>query len=533
MKLQTMNSIRAPRHLQVLAGPSPRLARQLAARRKGVALVYATLGLAAFLGATALVVDMGSLYTRRAQAQRAADAAALAGAWDLKKDADGTAAMATAKSYAALNGYQAPAATVDVSIASSAGGASNNRVVVNVQKRERLFFLPAVLVLIGAGNQDSSLVGAHATAETQFASEIVKLRVGDAADYGSARGVANPSVFGPDSRYEYGDAFSPNTIDGTIANPGRGSDTLAGSSFGGYEYHLNIPQNYIALNGSSEVQLELFDPDCFVTTANQSNSLLDWDELHVGNNATNLPTVTLYQLFSPKGVKIAEATYGGDPNDPKDVDANLKWTTPDGFIFDISNPNNGVGEYVIKVKALSGVSENGFQFRAGPKRDDPASLRTASDADTTAWVRDYDRGGRVNGATGNGTDFTAAGKTPFNFTTNGTVTVALGEVPGLPLNSVINIDKFDTDVGAKSIGYFYLKKDGTRVDIARPGTLSSDGTWQLDSLTVGDANSDVPSYPPDGAVWYATYAAGAYDTSTWKMDYSGTKRENPQVRLID
>lgn len=47
--------------------------RAAAARRSGIAFIYVALGLTVFLGVAAIVVDVGYAYTRRGEAQKAAD----------------------------------------------------------------------------------------------------------------------------------------------------------------------------------------------------------------------------------------------------------------------------------------------------------------------------------------------------------------------------------------------------------------------------------------------------------------------------
>ncbi len=490
------------------------------ARRRGVALIYTALGLAGFMGITALVVDMGSLYTRRAQAQRAADAAALAGAYDLQNP---STAEATAIQYAKLNGYDtAKGATVTPRTYASSDSLVKNRIEVVVQRREPLYFLPAMAALFGE-NKTTSVVGARATAEAVFATNPIKLDVLGGAEYGSASGFANPSVFGPNSLYEYGDAYSPlfKQFDNVDPNTGFENDP-AGTNFPGYEYRLDIAPDYVARNGSSQVQLEIFDPDCYVVDS--SNSLADWDEIHVANQGTLSPTVTKYTLLRPERYPgepqssrlIAEATYGADE---ASQDGNLKWTTPNGFTFDINDPNNGPGSYSLIVKALSGSSENGFQLRAGPPH---SGLRT--EADFPTWKQQYNAGGA-----GNGTSFSALGKSVFNFTRSGQITVSLGYVPSSAES--LFIDKFDTDIGATSVNYSYKTADGASYG-PFPGTLSNNGQWNNPPDRI-----DLPaSYASQGgATWYATYNAAAYDTSTWKIKYSTRTSTNtdPSVRLVD
>ena len=506
---------------------SPRLP---ASRRRGIAMIYTALGLAGFMGITALVVDMGSLYTHRAQAQRAADAAALAGAYDLANPAT---ASTTALQYAKLNGYDtAKGATVTPRMFATSDSSVVNRIEVTVQRREPLYFLPAMAALFGE-NKTTSLVGARATAETVFASDPLDVETLGGAEYGSASGFANPSVFGPDSRYEYGDAYSPLYRQPNSTDPNVGfSGDPAGANFPGYEYKLNISPNYVTLNGTSKVQLEIYDPDCYVT--NPVDSLADWDEIHVASQGENLaPTVTKYTLLRPKKYAtepqsdrvIAEATYGvGEAG----IESNLKWTTPEGFAFNLDDPGSGFDptsnkptSYSLIVKAISGASENGFQLRAGPPHD---GLRTESEFPT--WKKDYNRDGA-----GNGTSFGAVGKTAFNFTKSGQVKIALGNVPENATE--LFIDKFDTDVGATSVTYSYETADGQSHG-NYPGVLSKNGEWNNPPDRIEIPSEYASQAGKSGATWFATYNAAAYDTSTWKISYStGGPGTDPNVRLVD
>ncbi len=72
--------------------------------QRGAAMPFVALTTVAILGMTALAVDAGMLFTARGEAQRAADAAALAGAGSLiSAPANATRAHATAKQYGEQN----------------------------------------------------------------------------------------------------------------------------------------------------------------------------------------------------------------------------------------------------------------------------------------------------------------------------------------------------------------------------------------------------------------------------------------------
>jgi hypothetical protein len=80
-----------------------RAARRLRNRR-GAVLVMAAASMAAILGAVALAVDVGLLYTARGEAQKAADAAALAGAGSfIQTPGDGQAAADLAENVGEIN----------------------------------------------------------------------------------------------------------------------------------------------------------------------------------------------------------------------------------------------------------------------------------------------------------------------------------------------------------------------------------------------------------------------------------------------
>jgi hypothetical protein len=71
---------------------------------RGQVLAVAALAMTVFLGMLALSIDLGMVYTARTESQRAADAAALAGAGKLvQRPGDVAAARAEAKHFASLN----------------------------------------------------------------------------------------------------------------------------------------------------------------------------------------------------------------------------------------------------------------------------------------------------------------------------------------------------------------------------------------------------------------------------------------------
>ena len=104
------------RKILEVAGPERRMTSRSPRRlqnESGMTLAFVAILLVILLGLTALAVDLGMLMGARAEAQRVADAAALAGAGVLSGAADDEAvARSTAIQYAALNDIRKVAAEV-------------------------------------------------------------------------------------------------------------------------------------------------------------------------------------------------------------------------------------------------------------------------------------------------------------------------------------------------------------------------------------------------------------------------------------
>jgi len=88
---------------------------------RGQFLILFVLALAVLLGFVALTIDVGLAFQERRNAQNGADAAALAGAEDLRDGKGAAAAAATARSYLAAHGYQSPDDTVTINVPPTSG----------------------------------------------------------------------------------------------------------------------------------------------------------------------------------------------------------------------------------------------------------------------------------------------------------------------------------------------------------------------------------------------------------------------------
>lgn len=191
------------------------------------------------IGVLGIVIDLGNLYTKRAQAQRAADSAAIAGAME---KANGSVDGA-AREYAKFNGYEdgVNGATVRV-VNNSTSSTSDVRVI--VARAEPVYFVPILEGFLKATGQSavaaqfSRIVSAEGTATRR-----VSLPLGLGGIYGvadPARSPVNNSVFGPDANYNFGDAYSPEFLqDGETRNP------LYDKNAGVGEYTMNISTSYL------------------------------------------------------------------------------------------------------------------------------------------------------------------------------------------------------------------------------------------------------------------------------------------------
>ncbi len=467
-----------------------RLARR--ARRRGVSMYMFVLAFPMMIGVLGIVIDLGNLYSKRAQAQRAADAAAIAGAME---DPDTGDIVGKAKEYAKLNGYDDGINGANVQVTTNFGtNSSDVRVVVS--RDEPVFFAPILEgLLLASGQSETAAQFSRAVGAAGTATRTVTLPLGLGGIYGvadPARSPVNNSVFGPDSNYNFGDAYSPEFLqDGETVNP------LYEKNAGVGEYTINITEDYLSKH--SDVALQIYDPDCY-------DGRNGYDEIRDRNTKIKRApkggreTVTQYALFDEDDNLIAKSVYG------KDQQADGKWITPAGFTF---SPTKA-GKYKLKVSTLEGASENGFQLRAGPSEG-------AAKTDTE-WNDTY---GDKNGTAPNdvAVPIDADDHLQLNFTQDGTVKFRLGYVDEEQAGKTITVSKFDVDVGSSNITYTCDTLPGQTFS----GTLPSpgDGVWSKDNIQVPSGYT--------GGNWYAEYTAGRGDSSTWTL--SGQGRGKSKVRL--
>lgn len=450
--------------------------RHRQARRRGSVLVYVGLGIFVFIGTAALSVDMGNLYQRKAKSQIAADAAALAGAYELANFRDSNA-VRSARNLARDNGYDR--AEPDISVITSNPGPNQFRV--QVGRNEPLFFGR----IFGLTRRR---VSSTATAEYQTLSPLGSPP--GSGLYGLPDGPTNLSVFGPLARYDYGDFRSPQFLLNGQPNP-----DYTGK---GYNFTVTVPSSY------TDTVVEIFDPDCHNNGGRYVQAGVRIDELRKPYNqnqgdaiVSSDITTTQYTLYwdrngrgNPADLQLIDQKSYGD-----DVTTDMQWAP--AFTFNRSNYPGG--NFLLNVTTISGASENAFVLRARP-------AGVAFDPQ-------------------NGTSVTGDGFLPMNFNNSGLTTFELGNVPIGAAGKQLSIRKFDTDVGSLDVDYTYVAPDGT-VSAPIRGQLSTNGTFYTDVISLP------LSYP--GGNWRATYQAGANDTSVWQMSYTGGTGGKPGgIKLVE
>jgi len=454
-------------------------------RERGSAMVWVAVLLIASIAMASLVIDVGFIQRERACLQRACDAAALAGAKQLPND---QVALLKARDFAMLNGYTHGQDGVTVTGLRNPDGMHSGWYQVEITTPIDYFLAP----IMGYYNGQLSM-----TATASYTSPLPLYISGSSSEYGT-NGIMNLSCFGPYAPYSYGDAYSVQWLNDGSDNPYYDDN--------GYDFMLEVANDYFAKNGTNQICVQIFDPDTWNVGNAPNANAYGVDEIRYapggGHPQPSSPyTTTRFQLFEPDStpadfdddVMISEATW-----EPGDTWSDMQWVTPTGWEFSLAT--HGYGKYRINVQTLDGSSENGFNFRAGSPDQvygDPEDWNPV-----------------------NGTEITALGTLPINFNSSGIVNIDLGYIPPEAAGFDVYVNKFDTDVGAKTIRYY------DDYGNTWPGELSGNGTFKLDVLTIPVGYG--------GGRLYAEYEAGAQDTSSWQLYFDGKLDDSPaELRLVD
>jgi hypothetical protein len=468
-----------------------RRTRATAARRSGIAFIYVALGMTVFLGIAAIVVDLGYAYTRRGEAQKAADSAAMAGVSELATGQ--TQAETKAREYATTYGYTqgTKGAFVEVSFPKP------TQCKVRLGKPEPIFFAGAL------GFTPRNVVASAVATYTSPASLIFKndgnldsiyAAFESVGPYGWGPKPPPPAKSGGQSR---GDRYSIQYCnDGVTPNPAYDPN--------GLQFALDVPGSYT----SGQLAVEIFDPD----------SKGSYDEEQTGPSMSKSPSgnrlnKTDYSVIytdPDTGLESVVTNVIYDPASSDYMRNNGKWAQD--LIVDLaSNPQyKAPGVLKLRVKSLDGSSENGFYVRTGPPHDP-----NMTDA---AWAAAY---GPNSG--NNGSGFSAIGHVALNFFKAGTARIDLGYVPASVAGSPITITRYDLEHGGKTILY---KTDTASAGLSgnqQAGTTTGDGVELSDSITLPAGYT--------GGNWWVEYSAGKYDSSSWDISYPGSKQGS--IRLIE
>jgi hypothetical protein len=459
-------------------------------RSQGSILVLAAIAVTALIGFSAVAVDIGTITVIKGKAKVAADAAALAGAMRISNlDAAEEAVFSLAQKNGFTNGENNTTVTMQV----NPTGENANWVSVSIQTTRPFSFGK----IFGLNTQT---INASSIAEFNA---FVPLDINLGGTYGYAPGLVNLFNYGPYQRHSYGDAYSTKYLDDRSNNPDYGE---------GYNFQINIPENYRDLDGTKIVQIEIFDPDTYNSGGqSQPNGSTRIDQILnpfiTDSGYTSKYNKTVYSLYAPDDtpydyqddVLIATSTYQNSSS------TDMKWTTPSGYNF--NTQNYGTGNYRLNVNTIDGSSGNGYELRAGPPN----------------YARNKGKEGYLSDGfdPNNGTVVMASGKLPISFNDSGQTTILFGEVPEEVAGKKLYIDKFDTDIDAQSIIYTCDSIAGQ----SWQGTLAGNDEWERDAI-------DVPSnYTPGN--WFGTYNAGYQDTSVWMMTYDGyNSGSSGIVRLV-
>ena len=524
-------------------------------RRRGVAFVYTALGLTVALMVAAVVVDVGMLYQRKAAMQRAADSAALAGAYTLANSGTINDAFFSAGSMAARpeNGGYTSIKNLPNSSSQYVANVGNSKFDVLYPAKDEQGVLhdnwykvtlsrPEPSLFSGMWPLNRSELGVSASAIALY-EKSADLEIKGTGVYGVAPGPVNLSVFGPDGRYSYGDPYSTKRLNPTVKNgkvtPG---ETNVRYNPNGYDFRIDVPTN------QRDTTVEIFDPDCYnvnslkdATSSNGVAIAIDEMRTSTGQGTSANATTTQYTLSYDNGtldtrddIIIGSRSWDGTNTDNSD----MNWV--EAFKFDRSESRFQVqnGNFHLNVKSTAGSSENGFDLRAGPERKE---ITTYTDERYIAGYYfeqyygqrfPYYATRRVETVTPapywnpeNGTRIVAEGHLPINFNISGVTKMALGKVPPGAGGGQLSITKFDTDINSKNITYTCDKLPGK----SWPGTLTTDGTFTTDVIRIPNEYKDLT----EAGIWYAEYVAGNQDTSVWDMSYTGNGPGKPgKIRLV-
>jgi Flp pilus assembly protein TadG len=224
--------------------------RRNAEDQSGFVLAFVAVSLVVLLGMAGFAVDFWHWNQEGTRLQKAADAAALAGAIYMP-DNTGQIGYTTAKSIAGRNGYTDGQNNVTVT---PAAGQLPTQLKVTVQEQVKNYFGS----LVGAG---TTTITKHAVGEYEPAVNMGSPinQFGNDPESGAALGTTRypelwANVFGPSSNKDKGDAFQAN-----VCGPAQ-TDNCSGTNSdydpNGYFYGINVQPG-----AQGPMQVQIYDPE--------------------------------------------------------------------------------------------------------------------------------------------------------------------------------------------------------------------------------------------------------------------------------
>lgn len=307
-----------------------------------VLLAVSMIVMFAFLG---LVVDGGNIYLAYNKMSKAADAAALAAAIEMPdREKAGEAAL----EYASLNGFTNGLDTNVVTMYQKPDSDNPNWIYVGMQRQQPVYFMR----VLGFDRFSISLDAASVYYS------FLPMSINGAGIYG-LNGIQYLCAFGENGLKTYGDPYSVKWKNDGTPNPEYNPK--------GYNYTLDVAENYADVNGTSAMMVEIYDADC--AAGLDENHTTAYALGHPPVNGG--PTTTKFSVYAPDDTPnnydddILVASWTWKPGMSIE-DTDMAWYCPPGFSFDTST--HGTGKYRFNVITGDGCANNVYNLRSGPPR---------------------------------------------------------------------------------------------------------------------------------------------------------------------
>lgn len=541
-----------------------------------IILAFAVVVLLVFVG---IAIDVGLLYGRRIQLSRAVDAAALAAAMELP---DEDAAQYRAEQFVRINGFDPDEANVNVTPGYLVGIGTSNFLTVTAR-------LPMETMFMRFVGWEVVEVPALAVAEYKSPIEVYASQHSESGKTGAV----NLSVFGEDSNPQYGDAFMGTNWSGEGSCSGVGPDEMQnpywGELNGAYPFRIHVPANYEALNGTSEIQVEILDPDCWNNSNN--NWTVTWIDGSTHNRSTSGGQGSVKVMATGDGCRLVDGTPcnefwqvrmdqylgwcggGGQPMTTRytlyyfkqndltkypiavyeeglDSSTDLRWVIPGetpgvstesgSFRFNINDypeimtDEDGNRSFFIDIEGLAGTYGNGFDLWAGPP---PTVTIPTNVNERNVFLMQHLVYSDTNPHDSGGAVVWAIGYLPLNVNTTTAFTITLGYIPPEAAGTRVRISSWDMDRSLTGSPCFCNAPGhnclGLSLDYYLEGVPTTifheEGTVSCSTKWANDTFQIPDEFY--GGYLYAVYHTTTQDTTDWKLEYLDVV-DNTYVRLI-